>query len=188
MTKLATLPNLADEISDIYLGRAGRPYGLYGINQLQHALQSAMHAERAGLSSAMVMACLLHDVGHMIHGLGEAPAEKGVDDRHEALGADWLARRFPEAVFEPVRLHVQAKRYLCAAEPEYERALASDSRLSLALQGGALSREQQAQFLQTPFADQAIRLRRIDELAKDKNAVTPDLTAFLDRHLEAALS
>ncbi|MCK5911251.1 MAG: metal-dependent phosphohydrolase, partial [Caulobacter sp.] len=117
MTTLDTVETLANEIRDIYLGNAQRPYGLYGINQLQRALQSAAHAEAQALPSSLVMACLLHDVGHMIHDLGEAPAEEGVDDLHEALGADWTAARFPRTVSEPIRLHVAAKRYLCSVEP-----------------------------------------------------------------------
>lgn len=186
MTLLA--PALLNEIRDIYLGNAQRPYGLYGINQLQHALQSAAHAEAQALSSPLVIACLLHDVGHMIHDLGEAPAEEGVDDLHEALGAEWAAARFPLAVSEPIRLHVAAKRYLCSVEPGYQDGLSKDSRISLALQGGVMDDAEQLAFLHEPFADQAIALRRIDELAKDKNAVTDSLDEFLERHLMAALT
>lgn len=180
--------SLHNEIRDIYLGNAKRPYGLYGINQLQHALQSAAHAEAQALSSALVIACLLHDVGHMVHDLGEAPAEDGIDDLHEALGAEWAAERFPLAVSEPIRLHVAAKRYLCSVEPGYEEGLSKDSRISLALQGGLMDNAEQLAFLHEPFADQAIALRRIDELAKDKHAVTDSLDAFLERHLAAALT
>ncbi|MDR6624353.1 HD domain-containing protein [Caulobacter segnis] len=187
MTTPAPTQVLFDEIRDIYLGNARRPYGLYGINQLQHALQSAAHAEAQALSPSLVIACLLHDVGHMIHDLGEAPAEEGVDDLHEALGADWAAERFPPSVSEPIRLHVAAKRYLCSVEPGYMDGLSKDSRISLALQGGAMGDAEQLAFLNEPFADQAIALRRIDELAKDKDAVTDDLDDFLERHLLAAL-
>ena len=84
---------LREEIRGLYLGLGERAYGLYEMTQLAHALQSAAHAEAQGLSSAMVMACLLHDVGHMVHDLGETPAEAGIDDRHEELGADWVAEQ-----------------------------------------------------------------------------------------------
>lgn len=188
MTTHPSADALREEIRDIYLGNAKRPYGLYGINQLQHALQSAAHAEAQALSSPLVIACLLHDVGHMIHDLGEAPAEDGVDDLHEALGAEWAATRFPPPVSEPIRLHVAAKRYLCSVEPGYQASLSKDSLISLALQGGVMDSAEQLAFLHETFADQAITLRRIDELAKDKNAVTDDLDAFLERHLAAALN
>jgi predicted HD phosphohydrolase len=108
------MSDLRQELLAIYAGRATRRYGLSDINQLQHALQSAAHAERDGCSPATVLAALLHDVGHMIHDLGEDPASAGVDDVHEELGAQWLAERFGPDVAEPVRLHVAAKRYLCA--------------------------------------------------------------------------
>lgn len=188
MNELATVEALRDEIQDIYLGNAQRPYGLYGINQFQHALQSAAHAEAQGLPSSLVIACLLHDVGHMVHDLGESPANDGVDDLHEVLGAEWVAKRFPAAVSEPIRLHVAAKRYLCSVESGYQDGLSKDSRISLVLQGGLMDSEAQQAFLSESFAAQAISLRRIDELAKDKNAVTDSLGSFLQRHLIAALN
>jgi predicted HD phosphohydrolase len=142
-------------------------------------LQSAWCAEKAGEPASLVVAALLHDVGHMIHKLGEDPASAGVDDRHEALGAKWLAKRFPAAVSEPVRLHVAAKRYLCAAEPDYFAKLAPDSIRSLNLQGGPMTASEQAAFLAEPFAQAAIRLRRYDEEAKTGGLQTPDLAHFL---------
>ena len=88
-------PALLSEIRDIYLGNAQRPYGLYGINQLQHALQSAAHAEAQALSSSLVIACLLHDVGHMIHDLGEAPAEEASTICTKPWGPNGRRRAFP---------------------------------------------------------------------------------------------
>jgi len=179
--------SLAHEISTIYLGEGHHAYGLYHMNQIQHALQSAAHAEAQGLTPAMIIAALLHDVGHMVHDLGEAPAEEGIDDRHEELGAQWAAARFPLAVSEPIRLHVAAKRYLCAVEDGYEASLSKDSLISLALQGGRMSAAEQAAFLATPYAADALALRRIDEIAKDPQAVTAPLETFLEKYLSAAL-
>src|ERR1700754_4461726 len=104
---------LRQELLDIFVGRATKRYGLSAINQLQHALQAAALAESDGAPPATVLASLLHDVGHMIHRLGEDPASRGLDDAHEQLGAEGLARRFGPEFSEPVRLHVAAKRYLC---------------------------------------------------------------------------
>jgi phosphonate degradation associated HDIG domain protein len=179
--------NLRDEICALYGTNGTRAYGLYQINQVQHALQAAALAEAQGLGSAMVMACLLHDVGHMVHDLGEAPAEHGVDDRHEELGARWTARHFVPGVSEPIRLHVAAKRYLCTIDPAYQAGLSKDSQISLVLQGGHMSEAEQASFLDEVFAQDAIALRRIDELAKDPDAVTPTVDAFLAKHLKAAM-
>jgi phosphonate degradation associated HDIG domain protein len=178
---------LSAEIRHIYLGEGHHAYGLHHLNQLQHALQSATRAEAQGLSPALVLAALLHDVGHMVHDLGHAPAEEGVDDRHEALGAAWAAERFPLAVSEPIRLHVAAKRYLCATEAGYQVALSKDSVLSLALQGGPMSPAEQRAFLALPYAQDALTLRRIDEEAKDPHAVTPTLDQFLTKCLAAVL-
>jgi predicted HD phosphohydrolase len=183
-----TAGDLRAEIGAIYLQNGERAYGLYGLNQLQHALQSADRAERMGMPPAMIIACLLHDVGHMIHHLGEAPAEDGVDDRHEELGARWTAERFPPAVSEPIRLHVAAKRYLCSSEPGYIGLLAKDSLISLELQGGLMSEAEITSFLAMPYAVDAVELRRIDELAKDKHAQTRTLYAYLDAYLEPALA
>src|ERR1700759_1647251 len=110
---------LRQELLDIFVGRATRRYGLSGVNQLQHALQAAALAEADNAPPATVLACLLHDVGHMVHQLGENRAGAGIDAVHEQLGADWLARRFGPEVSEPVRLHVAAKRYLCTVESDY---------------------------------------------------------------------
>ena len=179
------LSRLQAEIEAIYAERANLRYGLEDISQLQHALQSAALAEAGGEAPALVLAALLHDVGHMIHKLGENPAEQGVDDRHEILGAKWLGKRLPPSVSEPVRLHVEAKRYLCAVDPDYFGKLAPDSVLSLKLQGGPMSEGDTEAFRGLPFAEDALRLRRIDEAAKDPLAVTPPVSHFL-RHLAVA--
>lgn len=172
------------QLLEVYAGRATRRYGLSAINQLQHALQSAAQAEAEGCTPATVLASLLHDVGHMIHALGEDPAGRGVDDVHEELGAQWLAKHFTPAVVEPVRLHVAAKRYLCATEGDYFGKLAPDSVRSLALQGGPMSADEVAAFRQRPYFAEAVRLRRYDEAAKDPHARTADFDHFL-RHLES---
>jgi [1-hydroxy-2-(trimethylamino)ethyl]phosphonate dioxygenase len=175
---------LRQELLDIFVGRATKRYGLSAINQLQHALQAAAHAEAEHAPAATVLASLLHDVGHMIHELGEDPAARGVDDVHEELGARWLAERFGPAVSEPVRLHVAAKRYLCTVESDYFGKLSPDSVRSLALQGGLMSADEVGEFRANPFHAEAVRLRRYDEAAKDPRAKTPDFDHYL-RHVAA---
>jgi phosphonate degradation associated HDIG domain protein len=173
---------LRQELLDIFVGRATRRYGLSEINQLRHALQAAALAESDGAPPATVLASLLHDVGHMIHHLGEDPAGRGVDDVHEELGARWLAERFGPEVSEPVRLHVAAKRYLCAVESDYFSKLSPDSVRSLGLQGGPMSADEVEAFRRHPLYAEAVRLRRFDEAAKDPRATTPDFDHFL-RHV-----
>ena len=175
---------LRQELLDIFVGRATRRYGLSAINQLQHALQAAALAEKDEAPPATVLASLLHDVGHMIHKLGEDPAARGVDDVHEELGAKWLAERFGPQVSEPVRLHVAAKRYLCTVESDYFGKLSPDSVRSLELQGGLMSADEVEAFRGNPFHAEAVRLRRYDEAAKDPRATTPDFDHYL-RHVPA---
>lgn len=173
------MTDVFDEIRRIYATKATGRYGLADVNQLQHALQAAAMAERNGEPDCLIAAALLHDIGHMVHHLGEDPARDGVDDRHEELGAIWLARHFHADVVEPVRLHVPAKRYLCATEPDYFDRLSEDSVRSLALQGGPMSPEEVDAFDRSPYAGQALRLRRLDEAAKNPMAMTPPLDHFL---------
>jgi predicted HD phosphohydrolase len=167
-----------DTLAEIYEGRAGRPYGLSGVHQRLHAVQSGVLARAQGGTASFVVAALLHDIGHMVHELGEHPAAAGIDDRHEAIGAHWLAQHFGADVVEPVRLHVAAKRYLCATEPDYFSRLSSDSVESLALQGGPMNRDEQDRFEQLPSWRHAVALRRIDEVAKDPAGPCPPFSAF----------
>ena len=175
---------LRQELLDIFVGRATKRYGLSAINQLQHALQAAALAEKDEAPPATVLASLLHDVGHMIHQLGEDPAARGIDDVHEELGAKWLAERFGPEVSEPVRLHVAAKRYLCTVESDYFGKLSPDSVRSLELQGGLMSADELDRFRANPHHAEAVRLRRYDEAAKDPRANTPDFDHYL-RHVAA---
>ena len=171
-------PDIADLAA--LLDRNGRHrYGLTDINQIQHALQAALLAEQAGDPPSLVTAALLHDIGHIVHDLGENPAADGIDDQHEDVGNRYLADRFGPEVTEPVRLHVAAKRYLCGKDANYFGKLSSDSVLSLSLQGGPMSAAEIAAFEHLPFYVEAVKLRRYDDLAKVKDRATPDVAHFL---------
>ena len=173
MTKIGEL------IFDIYTHKANNRYGLSDVNQLQHALQSAAIAEQQGEPASMIVAALLHDVGHMVHDLGEDPARQGIDDLHEERGAAFLEQHFGPEIVEPVRLHVPAKRYLCAIDPSYFGKLSEDSVRSLALQGGPMEQTEVEKFRQLQYSDDAVRLRRIDEAAKNPNALTPQVGHYI---------
>lgn len=152
-------------------------YGAESVSQLQHALQAAAQAERAGAVPALTIAALLHDIGHLVADDRDA-APRGVDAHHENVAARFLTKLFPAAVIEPIRLHVAAKRYLCATEPQYRGTLSVASERSLMLQGGPFSAADATNFIQQPFARDAVELRRWDEGAKDKKAVTPNLEHY----------
>lgn len=141
---------------------AGEP-----VSQWEHALQTAALALQAGASDALVAAALLHDIGHLVGDVGGTPTLAGRDDRHEVVAARQLASLFGADVTEPVRLHVEAKRWLVANTAGYAERLSQDSVRSLALQGGAMSAQESAAFRALPHAADALRLRAWDDLAKD---------------------
>ena len=177
-----------DSLTAIYDGRATGQYGLTLINQRAHAVQSGYHARAQGLPAALVVAALLHDIGHMVHDLGEHPAAMGIDDKHENIGADWLKRYFGPDVTEPIRLHVAAKRYLCTVETGYFDKLSDDSIESLSIQGGKMSQDEVTAFTQEPYWEGAVALRRIDELAKDPNGPMPPFGTFSPEILQTAVA
>jgi gamma-butyrobetaine dioxygenase len=156
------------------------------VSQTEHALQAAWAAEQSGGDAAAIAAALLHDVGHLLHDLPEDCALAGVDDGHETFGAAWVAQHFEPEVAEPVRLHVSAKRFLCATDPSYLATLSEASLRSLQLQGGPFTADELFQFRQEPFADSAVALRRFDEQAKVAGLATPGLKHFRP-FLEAVL-
>lgn len=166
------------EALQLFGERGGSQYGQEAVSQLEHALQAAFFAEKAQASAELIVAALLHDVGHLLHQLPEDAPEQGIDDRHEAVGGRWLKRFFPQAVVEPVQLHVAAKRFLCATETHYLQQLSPPSILSLSLQGGAMSSEEVAAFRSHRTFDSAVALRRWDDAAKVPNLATPSLEHF----------
>ena len=151
------------------------------VSEAEHALQSAHLAELEGADDTLVAAALLHDVGHLLHGLGEDIADRGLDGRHEDVGHDWLTRWFGPAVAEPVRLHVAAKRYLCATDPAYLGELSPASRRSLELQGGPFTAAEVAEFERNPYYAAAVRLRHWDDAAKVPNLPVPPLESYRSR-------
>jgi phosphonate degradation associated HDIG domain protein len=152
----------------------------------EHMLQTAFAAEEDAAPDTLVAAALLHDYGHLVHDLPEDSAEHGIDTRHEDVGFVFLARHFPPAVIDPVRLHVAAKRFLCAAEPAYLERLSNASRLSLELQGGPFGEHEAREFRAEPYWQDAVRLRRYDDIGKEPGRPLPDLERFR-RLLESLL-
>ena len=179
---------MALTISDIcvlFARKGGRAYDGEPVTQLEHALQSAARAEEGGAPPALVTAALLHDLGHLLNDQGESPTLRGVDDLHQFAALPFLRPLFPDAVLEPIQLHVDAKRYLCATRDGYHEALSADSKRSLALQGGIFTPEQASAFIAQPFAHDAVQVRLWDDLAKVQDAATPPLAHFVAM-LEAA--
>lgn len=174
---------IVSKIVQLYRERGGSRYGGEAITQAEHALQAAMFAEQEGATAELIAAALLHDAGHLLHNLPDDAPDEGIDDEHEALAARWLARYFPPEVVEPVRLHVAAKRYLCATDQNYQGQLSAPSLHSLQLQGGPMSAAEITEFEAGPHCRAAVRLRRWDEAAKVVGLSTPTIEHFAS-HLE----
>jgi gamma-butyrobetaine dioxygenase len=165
-------------IFEIFEAKGGDAYFGEPVSQLEHALQAAYHAERESAPPWLVVAALLHDIGHLLHDLPEHIADLGVDARHEDVGHAWLAQYFGPEITAPVRMHVDAKRYLCATDPEYLGLLSPASVQSLQLQGGPFGEADARAFEQRPFAGEAVRLRRWDDLAKVPGMRVPGLEHY----------
>jgi phosphonate degradation associated HDIG domain protein len=168
-----------DDIQRIFDAKGGRGYDGEPVTQLEHALQTAAFAEAEGAAASLVTASLLHDLGHMLNDQGETPTLRGVDDVHQYAALPFLRGLFGDDVLVPIQLHVDAKRYLCAARPDYYASLSEDSKRSLALQGGVFSGDEADRFIRQAFAADAVRLRIWDDRAKQAGAPTPALAHFL---------
>jgi gamma-butyrobetaine dioxygenase len=160
-------------LADLFAHEGGRDYFGEPVTQAAHMLQAAAQARLAAAPPAMIAAALLHDVGHFLGSTSGHDLMAGTDNRHSDVGAEWLAEWFPATVTEPVRLHVAAKRYLCAVDPAYHHGLSEASRFTLTVQGGPMRPDELAAFEAQRYAADAIALRRWDEAAKDPDA-TPE--------------
>jgi phosphonate degradation associated HDIG domain protein len=160
---------IVQKIITLFNEQGDSEYGGEPVTQGEHALQSAHLALAEGAASSLIVASLLHDIGHLLHALPDDAPEKGIDDLHEELGNRFLMKYFTAAVSEPVHLHVAAKRYLCAVEEDYFALLSEPSVISLELQGGPMSPIECKAFESNPYYLDAIQLRRYDDMAKIPN-------------------
>ena len=169
---------ISERIQSIYGGHGGAAYFGEDVTITEHGLQAAYFAQRAGADEALVVAALLHDIGHLI-----VPAEEDIqrwisDARHEVSGSRWLSAHFGPEISEPVRLHVPAKRYLCATDPAYHGKLSSASVHTLQLQGGPMSSQEVRAFEGERFARQAVLVRQCDDLGKVAGLRVPPLPFY----------
>ncbi|MER5636628.1 TauD/TfdA family dioxygenase [Kitasatospora sp. NPDC002227] len=165
-----------DTLAGLFEGEGAGEYLGEDVTMAQHMLQAGALAEADGAPEHLVAASLLHDVGHF--GGSGLELMRGNDNRHSHTGADWLSRHFGPEVTEPIRLHVAAKRYLCAVEPAYRAGLSEASEYTLRVQGGPMSPAEAAEFAARPGAADAVTVRRWDDRAKDSAARTPSFEHF----------
>lgn len=169
---------IAEEILAIFSHRGRQAYFGESVSMTEHALQAAYFAKAAAAPPSLIVAALLHDVGHLIEAVPADLADWPADACHEQSGARWLAQRFSREVSEPVRLHVPAKRYLCAVDESYFTKLSAASVVTLRLQGGPMSASEVTHFETEPFHQDAVRVRRWDDQGKIEGLLTPSFADY----------
>ena len=158
--------NIIDFILDLFSRRGAEEYMGEAVSMAQHMEQSAACAVADGADDALIVAALLHDIGHFVGDFPIDSLEIGIDNYHEEAGAQFLTPFFPSSVTEPIRLHVAAKKYLCAVDKSYFERLSDASKQSLQVQGGPMNEADIHEFESNPHHQSAVKLRYYDDEGK----------------------
>ncbi|MBQ1445219.1 MAG: HD domain-containing protein [Renibacterium sp.] len=172
------MTDFVQRIQALFDGEGSQDYLGEEVSMATHMLQSGALAQAAGAEDQVVVAALLHDIGHFTGAVSGAELMSGTDNDHDEAGAIWLSQWFDEPVLAPIRMHVDAKRYLCAVEPAYLSKLSEASRYTLAVQGGPMAESEIAAFEALPHFEAAVAVRRWDDAAKDPQLPTPEFSEF----------
>ena len=170
--------NIVDYLAEIFVRRGAESYLGEKVSMAQHMLQAAQQAELSQADPALIVATLLHDIGHYSNEIPDSALMQGMDNYHQEAGANFLANYFPPAVTEPIRQHVATKRYLCAKDPEYYSQLSAASVFTLEVQGGPMNAEEVAEFEKSPHLDDCIKVRVWDDAGKDPDKSHPDFSHY----------
>ena len=168
-----TPDNIVAFLQDIFERRGGEEYLGEAVTMAEHMLQGAKLAEDGEQDDTIIVAALLHDIGHFTSEFGSFTMNDTTDRHHESAGAEILERFLPPIVTDCVRYHVAAKRYLCATRPAYKARLSEASIHSLNLQGGPMTAEEIAEFEQNPNLKAIITVRYLDDAGKKTDMDTP---------------
>ena len=158
-------------IFDLYEKYGNEKYIGENITQLEHAIQTAEYAEKLGYDNEMILSCFLHDIGHL---LGYYNKDRmfvnnedfGVTD-HENIGANYLERLgFSKKITEPIRQHVNSKRYLVTINSIYFNNLSNASKNSLKCQGNKMNDIELHEFQNNQHFERCLMLRKCDDEGK----------------------
>lgn len=175
---MTSLDQAIEEILDAFAACGDLDYG-ENISMREHMLQTAYLAESSGGSDDLIVAALLHDYGHLVCNLPNNTFSEGKDNFHETVGARALANWFGDGIVGAIRLHVDAKRYLCAATPDYESKLSEASIITLAVQGGPMGEREMTEFRRQSGHSMALRIRVYDDLGKEREMRRPELEHYV---------
>ena len=178
--------SLAD-IEQLFARHGAAQYSGEPVTQLEHALQTAHFAEQSEASDALVTACLLHDLGHLLNQQGETPTLRGIDDTHQYFALPFLRGLFPDAVLDAIRLHVDAKRYLCQVDPATTTVSPRTRSAAWRCRAACSMPPRPPPSSPSPARATPCMLRQWDDLAKQADLATPSLAHFLDRAAACAL-
>jgi len=182
-----TPEQVVDEVMFLLQDSGGEQYYGEAVTKLQHAEQCAWHAQQSGADEELILASLLHDIGHVLETSETIRSEMFGVVNHDEIGENWLRERgFSERLAKLVGGHVDAKRYLTATNAAYTERLSPASKETLRLQGGPMDRACAEAFSQEPELRDMLRLRSWDELAKDPECQCPALSSYREmllRHL-----
>ena len=170
--------NIVAYLTNVFTQQGAESYLGEKVSMAQHMLQAAQCAEQANASAELIVAALLHDIGHYSNAIPDTVLMQGTNNYHEEAGANFLAEYFSESVTEPIRQHVATKRYLCAVDPCYFNKLSDASVYTLELQGGPMSTNEVREFEGSPHLKNCIDLRHWDEAAKDPDKTHPDFVHY----------
>lgn len=170
--------NILEFLRQVFEVSGGENYLGEPVTMQQHMLQAGILGEKGGKKDEVVVAALLHDIGHVISKYGTFSMSDTADRYHEEAGAELLEGLFPETVVNGVRYHVEAKRYLCAVKPSYYNRLSDASKHSLSLQGGPMDEEEVTQFESIPSYMDCVQVRYLDDAAKISDLQTPEFSHF----------
>jgi len=183
--------NIVEFLADIFIRRGSEEYLGESVTMEQHMLQAAHFAELAGEEEVVIVAALLHDIGHFTSEFGSYSPDDTEDRYHEEAGAQVLDGLFPPLVLDCIRYHVAAKRYLCAVNADYFDRLSSASVHTLSLQGGPMTSQEVCKFEENVNLSSILKVRYYDDAGKQQSLQTrpfsyyaPMVKRIADSHKE----